>query len=28
VYLYFSFYPLGDVGYDFSIEQDNKATNW
>jgi LPS-assembly protein len=27
VYLYFSFYPLGDVGYDFSIEQDNKATN-
>ncbi|OCR91722.1 periplasmic protein [Campylobacter fetus subsp. testudinum] len=24
-YLYFSFYPLGGVGYDFSIEQNNEA---
>lgn len=27
VYLYFSFYPLGEVSYDFAIEQDNKALN-
>ena len=27
VYLYFSFYPLGEVSYDFAVEQDNKALN-
>lgn len=27
VYLYFSFYPLGEVGYDFSIEQEKEALN-
>ncbi|MCR8678605.1 MULTISPECIES: LPS-assembly protein LptD [Campylobacter] len=27
VYLYFSFYPLGEFKYDFSIEQDSKAIN-